>query len=228
MLEHVLRRARRIRCADVVVLATTRLPADDVLAQVGTEQGALVVRGSENDVLARFDLAADRAEADVIVRITADCPLLDPRLADRMIRMLNRTNVEYASNISPPTYPDGYDVEVMTRACLHRLASDSKLDYEREHVTARAREHPSDYLQVNLRSRVDYSSLRLTVDTAMDLARVEEILAEAGTTDIGLGGVIAVLRRRPDLRLLPGGLVRDVAYLAARNAHLGVPGTKPS
>jgi spore coat polysaccharide biosynthesis protein SpsF (cytidylyltransferase family) len=218
IVDHVLARAVRANCADVVVLATTLDPIDDVLVPIAHARGALVVRGAVQDVLSRFVAAADLVSPDVLVRLTADCPLLDPRLIDRVVRALVAEDGDYASNVEPPSYPDGYDVEAMTVGCLRRMAARATLPYMREHVTALAREHPEEFRRVSVTCRRDYSAVRLTVDTPEDLARVAAVLDATGRQDAGLGALLAALRSRPDLadgRRLPR---RDERYLAQRRA----------
>jgi spore coat polysaccharide biosynthesis protein SpsF (cytidylyltransferase family) len=218
MLDHVLARVARAAWADVVVLATTVDAGDDVLVPIAAARGALVVRGSVEDVLSRFVAAADLVQPDVLVRVTSDCPLLDPRLIDRVTGTLVAAGADYASNLEPPSYPDGYDVEAMTVECLRRIAAGAELPYLREHVTALARENSGQFRRVSVSCRQDYSNIRLTVDTPGDLARVEAVLAALGRDDGGLGAVLAALRARPDLRDASGLPARDERYLAQRLA----------
>ncbi len=220
ILTHVLTRAGAARCPDLVVLATTTSASDDPVAELGEQSGVVVVRGPKEDVLQRFVMAAEAVKADVVVRLTGDCPLLDPRLVDRVVRALLQSGSEYAGNVAPPTYPDGYDVEALTADCLARLDREATKDYEREHVTARAREHPESYRQVAVRCRRDLSRIRLTVDTPVDLDRVDRILDQyPDGTQPGLGAVLAILDRSPGL--LEGGAsaVRDEKYVAQRIAE---------
>jgi spore coat polysaccharide biosynthesis protein SpsF (cytidylyltransferase family) len=218
MLDHVLERALRSRCADVVVLATSTAKTDDALVGIAAARGVTVVRGPEDDVLERFRLALDEVRPGVVVRITADCPLLDPRLVDRVVRVLLDSGVDYASNIEPPSYPDGYDVEAITVGALSRVAAEARMPYHREHVTALAREKPELYSHTHVACRRDYSTIRLTVDIPADLARVEAILDATGDRLPGLGAVLAVLRERPDLRDQTGLPARDERYHAQRLA----------
>jgi spore coat polysaccharide biosynthesis protein SpsF (cytidylyltransferase family) len=200
-------------------MATTSSTGDDRVADLGESAGAIVVRGPEEDVLERFVLAQAAVEADVVVRLTGDCPMLDPRLVDRVVRALLKSGAEYAGNVTPPTYPDGYDVEALTAACLARLSREAIKNYEREHVTARAREHPEIYGQVAVRCRRDLSAIRLTVDTLADLERLDRILDHfPDGARPGLGAVLAVLSASPEL-LKGGGASRDEKYLAERRAE---------
>lgn len=177
VLAHVIERVSLAETVDEVVVATTVEPADDAVAELATACGAGVTRGSVTDVLGRYVLAADQHAADVVVRVTADCPLIDPTVIDAVVRAREAVDADYASNVEPPTYPEGYDVEALTTTCLRTLQVDVVADYEREHVTARIREHPDEYRTAQLLNDRDLSSIRLTVDVADDLARVRAILA---------------------------------------------------
>jgi len=219
LLAHVVSRVQRSRCVDTVVVATSTAPGDDAVATMAESLGAAAVRGPEEDVLARFVIAAREHHADVVVRITADCPLLDPRIVDRVVHALRRDDADYACNIVPPTYPDGYDVEAFTAACLARMDSEATLAYEREHVTPRAREHPNRYRVAMVRCRRDLSAVRLTVDVPADLDRIAAILtALPSDPPPGLGAVLAHLQRTPSLSMQKGLPQRDERYLAQRSA----------
>ena len=121
MLAHVIERVALAETLDDVVVATTVEEEDDVVANLAVACGARVSRGPVADVLSRYVLAAREHAADVLVRVTSDCPLVDPELIDRLVRMRASAEADYASNELPPTYPQGYDVEVLTTACLQRL-----------------------------------------------------------------------------------------------------------
>jgi spore coat polysaccharide biosynthesis protein SpsF (cytidylyltransferase family) len=219
MLAHVIERVARAHTVDRVVVATTEEPGDDAVVVLAAECGAAVTRGPVNDVLSRFVRAAADHEADVVVRITADCPLVDPAVVDRVVRARADRDVEYASNVEPATYPDGYDVEVFTRACLDRLDREAVLPHEREHVTARVREHPQDYRTANVAWDRDLSSIRLTVDVPADLERVAAVLkALPSSPPPGLAAVVAHLTAQRDLGQWDGRPERDERYRAQRDA----------
>jgi spore coat polysaccharide biosynthesis protein SpsF (cytidylyltransferase family) len=219
MVTHCLERVMAARSVDQVVLAIPVNRADDELATTAFGLGAEVVRGPEADVLGRFVKAAAATHAEVIVRITADCPLVDPRLVDRVVWTLLRDGSDYASNVAPPTYPDGYDVEALTRACLIRLNKEATKAYEREHVTARAREHPELFRHSLIRCRRDLSNLRLVVDTDEDLDRMERLLRHfPELSRPGLGAVLATLVVDKELAAASVSAERDSKYIAEREA----------
>lgn len=220
MLAHIIGRVARAATVHGVVVATTDDPADDPVAALATDCGAQVTRGPVDDVLSRFVLAAHDHAADVVVRITADCPLVDPDVVDGVVRLRAERGVEYAGNVAPATYPDGYDVEVMTIQCLERLDREALLPHEREHVTARVREHPDEYTTANLAWDRDRSAVRLTVDVPADLDRVAAVLALLPPDPPpGVSAVVGCL----DAQAGPGDdgqPERDERYRAQRDAAL--------
>jgi glutamate-1-semialdehyde 2,1-aminomutase len=174
MIEHLLERLARSKLLDEIVVATSIAPSNDRLADCVTMLGHRVFRGSEQDVLERYLLAAREAAADVIVRITGDCPLMDPAVVDQVIEAFLEANVDYASNVDPPSFPDGLDVEVFSRMALERAASEAVAPAEREHVTPYLRES-GNFNTYNIANPDDCSSLRWTVDEPVDLAIIRHV-----------------------------------------------------
>ena len=219
MLAHIIRRLQLAATLDAVVVATTDRSEDDAVAECADACGAGVTRGSLTDVLGRYVLAADEHNAGVVVRITADCPLVDPGLVDGLVRIRADADADYASNVLEPTYPEGYDAEVLTTGCLRRIDVESTRDYEREHVTPRIREHPDEYRTAQLRSDRDLTWIRLTVDVPADLERVRTILAALPPSPPpNLAAVVAYFETHTELwdqRHLPS---RNERYLAQRAA----------
>jgi spore coat polysaccharide biosynthesis protein SpsF (cytidylyltransferase family) len=221
VLAHVIDRVARARSVDRVVVATTVDPADDEVAALAQRCGTMVTRGPEDDVLTRFVMAADQCNADIIVRVTADCPLTDPDVIDAVVRARAQQRADYASNVDPPTFPDGYDVEVLTAACLARLDGEATLAHEREHVTARIRERGDLFTTTNVAYHRDVSQLRLTVDVPADLDRVAAVLAALpADPQPGIAAVLAVVETSGALGRLDGLPGRDERYRAQRDAAL--------
>jgi len=201
MLGHVLTRARAIRGIDAVVLATSDQDRDTPLTWVAREQGIEVVRGrcAEHDVLTRFEQAARAHDADIIMRLTGDCPLLDPSVCQRVLDMHREMpDVEYVSNDTTVSgYPDGLDVEVFTARLLY-AASRTVPEHaawvhgDREHVTSFMRRTQP---QVVLHCPTDWRHLKLSVDTADDLARVRMIYSQLSNGDYTLDATLAAARR---------------------------------
>src|SRR4051812_14503524 len=120
VLDHAIQRCRAIPSVDAVVIATTDREEDGAIVAAAERSGALVHRGSAEDVLARYAGAAKLAQADIVLRVTSDCPLIDPGICDRVIRLRAETGVDYAANNMPRLYPHGLDCEVFTRDGLDR------------------------------------------------------------------------------------------------------------
>ncbi len=168
-------RVARARSVDAICVATSVDPSDDALAACVAEAGIAVHRGSLDDVLDRFAGAARAHEAAIAVRLTGDCPLIDPELIDEAAGMIAGGGFDYASNSDPPTFPDGLDVEAMTMAALATACAEAKLGSEREHVTPFIRNHPERFRAGHVRAPVDLSALRWTVDYPDDLALIRAL-----------------------------------------------------
>lgn len=201
MLARVVNRCRRAALLADVVVATTTQPADEAIARLCEERGWPCVRGSEDDVLDRYHQAAEARRADVIVRITSDCPLIEPAVVDRTVKeFLDRQpGVDYACNVLPQrTFPRGLDVEVASRAALDRAWREDLNPAWREHVTLYIRRHPELFRLHGVMNDVDYSDLRWTVDEETDLALARRIYGHFGHDAFSWGDVLALLAGHPD------------------------------
>ena len=175
MLERLIERLRRVTKADAIQVATTTQVADDAIAALCAELGVQVHRGSESDVLQRYADAAQQAGADTVVRVTADCPLLDPALLDQALTRFAQGDCDYLSNMLPPTWPYGLAVEVFSRKALQDAAREAAQPDEREHVTPFLYCHPQRFSLCNLASPADLSHHRWTVDTPQDYTLVRRL-----------------------------------------------------
>jgi len=168
--------ARLSRCNTIAefVVATSVEPSDDLLVSHLTARGVNVFRGPEKDVLSRFAGAAEESHAEVVVRLTGDCPLIDPTVVDAVVRAYLADDVDYCSNIEPPTYPDGLDTEVFSIAAL-RLANSIATDpAHREHVTLYLRK-TDGFRRANVAHTADLSGIRLTLDEQADYIALQQI-----------------------------------------------------
>lgn len=196
MLQVMLDRVGRARRLDGIVVATSTLERDDAIASIAAAAGVEVFRGDEQDVLSRYAGAAATAGAETVVRLTADCPLIDPAVIDRVVDEYARGGADIASNNAPPvsarTYPDGMDAEAFSRAALERAHAEAVEPPHREHVT------PYVYATGRVR-RVDLpenrGDVRITVDHQDDLDLVREIVGAVGT-DASLDEILAYLDAR--------------------------------
>ena len=231
MLAHVVERAAAIPGVDGVVIATTVHPRDDRLAGWAQAAGLPCVRGSEDDVLDRFHDALERHPCDAIVRVTPDCPFLDPEVSGRVVAAWRGDpgRVDYASNVHPPTFPDGLDTEVIARSALAAAWREARWPSDREHVTPFVWRQPERFRQVAVRGDLDLSHLRWTVDTVADLEFARAVharLAPAVGERFGMRDVVALLAREPALAALNAGQSRNEGYarsLAAEAATAAPP-----
>ena len=167
---------KRLSCAsliDKIVLATTDSKLDNTLAEHVQNYGFDVARGSENDVLSRYFIAAQKYKPEIILRITGDCPLIDPTIVDDLIKLFVKKKVDYASNSNPATFPDGLDVEIFSYRALEITHHLAKNQFDREHVTPFMR--TSRFSNYCMKSKINYSDLRWTVDEEEDLKVIKHI-----------------------------------------------------
>ena len=209
MIELLLARLAQATQIDQIVVATTDNPRDQALVDFVCNLGYDCHRGSEVDVLDRYVGVARQAGADVLVRITGDCPLVDPGLVDESITRFKSCKVDYLSNTSPPTYPDGLDVEVFTFAALLRAWQETAKPFDREHVTPYLREK-AGFTQAQLSNCEDLSGLRWTVDEAADFEVVEKVFQHfAPDTLFGWQQVLELQRAKPAIFLVNQHLIRN-------------------
>jgi spore coat polysaccharide biosynthesis protein SpsF len=200
VLARVVRRLRRADLIDEIVVATTISAADNAIVSECERLSVAVFRGQENDVLDRYYHAAHWMNADAIVRITSDCPLIDPEITDNTIRAFINCKPDYASNALQRTYPRGLDTEVISCDALTRAWQEARFFYQRAHVTPYIYENPNRFRIVAVRGESDYSDLRWTLDTPEDLAFVRAIYERMDNNDsFSWRDVLALLEREPQL-----------------------------
>ena len=198
LLAFMLARVQRARTLDGVVVATTTAARDDEIARLAQSAGVQVFRGSEQDVLGRYEGAAQMSAAATVVRLTADCPLLAPEVIDRAVTAFATAHphADLVTNAPPSgrTYPDGMDVEVLARAALDRAYAGATDETDREHPTRYV--HSGGFEVRELHLDRDLGELRITVDDMDDLERVRAIVAALPTTCFTLDDVIDLLDRQ--------------------------------
>ncbi|MBT9172535.1 MAG: 8-amino-3,8-dideoxy-manno-octulosonate cytidylyltransferase [Syntrophomonadaceae bacterium] len=199
MLACVVRRAGRASLVTELVVATTEATADLAIADECRRLGVPFFCGAEHDVLDRYYQAASGRQADVVVRITSDCPFIDPQLIDRVIAEFQRHNgLDYVSNTLPPrTFPRGLDVEVVYFAALERAWLEDDNPAWREHVTPFIYRNPEKFRLYSVTSETDYSDLRLTVDTNEDMALARRVYGYFGHDRFSWREIIKALDRHP-------------------------------
>lgn len=180
LLDHHINRLKKSKYATQIILATTTKQSDDVIVEKYESVDIQVFRGSEDDVLERFYLASKAISAEIIVRVTSDCPLIDPVLIDEVIEMHIKTGADYTSNSQNETFPDGQDVEVINHKALEQAYQLAKEMYQREHVTPFIKENPSTFKISHFDSKINFKDIRMTVDTESDLEVINILLDKVG------------------------------------------------
>jgi spore coat polysaccharide biosynthesis protein SpsF len=171
------------------ILATSNNMSDDIIAKYAKQHQITCFRGDENNVLKRFvDCLSNYKNLDYIVRLTADCPLIDPIVIDECIKLIIETKVDYVSNCIEPTFPDGIDVEIFKYSSLINAFENANLNSEKEHVTPYIWNNSnikgkSMFSAITLKYKTDYSKIRLTVDETNDFNVVEELINKFGTNE---------------------------------------------
>lgn len=203
VLAHDIERVKQSKRIDQIVVATTTNQNDDVIVEEATRLGVSTFRGSEDDVLSRYYLAANENNADIVIRITSDCPLFDPIVLDDMLLFYLNNNYDIVSNAgSDPTtrtYPRGLDCEIFSFSDLEKAYKNAEEKYQREHVTPFIYENARNIYYY--KHSVDYSKYRWTLDTEEDwslISKIYEYLYK-GVHDFYLEDIIELINRHPEL-----------------------------
>lgn len=178
LLQYQVERLRQVKLADEIIIATTINMTDQPIVEFCEQFGIPYFRGSEKDVLSRYYYAAKDAHADVIVRITADCPVIDPQVIDKVVSYYysHQADYDYVSNALTSTYPIGMDTEVFSYKVLHEAYCEAREQPDREHVTPFIYRQPDRYRLANVAYERNESFRRLTVDTIEDFELIKRII----------------------------------------------------
>lgn len=202
MIWHIVDRLSHAKMLDKIIIATTTLFEDDLVEQFCNINNISFYRGSSNDVLSRYYETAKIYNADIVIRVTSDCPVIDPVIIDAMLmQFIQEDHIDYLSNTLDRTFPRGLDAEIFTFATLEKTFKETKLDYEQEHVTPYIYHNPDKFNIKNYANETDLSSYRWTVDTAEDFRLIEEIyscLYLQGKIFL-FKDILQLLENRPDL-----------------------------
>ena len=201
LLDYVIERLKFCEEIDDIVLAITISKKDDILEKYAKIKGVKYFRGSGEDVLRRYYDGANKYKADIIVRITSDCPLIDPRIVDTLIRKHIESKADYTTNIIKRTYPRGLDVEVFNFNVLEESYNIASEKYQREHVTPYIREHPEKFRLQNVeaKGRLNRPDIRTTVDTKEDFELIKRILLHFGNLHFTAEDIVDFLDRNLEL-----------------------------
>ena len=209
MIELLLTRLSQAKELDQIVVATSVDERNQPLVEHARKLGYACEQGSEGDVLDRFVQAARAFHADVVVRITGDCPLVDPELVDEVIRRFKTAGVDYFSNTNPPTYPDGLDIEVCSFNVLEQASQETSKPFDREHVTPYLREH-GRFKTASMQHIEDLSALRWTVDEPADFTVIEKVFQYFHPrTEFSWLEVLNLQQQQPDIFNINQHLIRN-------------------
>ena len=200
VLARVVNRTQRATTLDGIVIATTTESGDEVIVELCNSRGWAHFRGSEEDVLERYYQAARKYHADIVVRITSDCPLIEPEIIDLVVQeLLEDGSLDYVSNTLPPrTFPRGLDVEAMTFKTLERAWQEDKNPAWREHVTPYIYRTPEKFRLKAVTNEKDLSYMRWTIDTWEDLEFVRRIYNHFGHDQFFWHEVLDLLKEHPE------------------------------
>jgi spore coat polysaccharide biosynthesis protein SpsF len=202
LLEYQIERVKRAKTIDEIIIATTTKENDRPIVQLCQQLSIPYYRGSEEDVLSRYYEAATEFGVDVVVRLTSDCPIIDPNVIDKVVThyLENRDQYDYVSNTLTRTYPRGLDTEVMSYEVLKRAHEEAKELTYREHVTAYIYHHPDQFRLCNVSNEKDESKHRWTVDTEEDFLLIKNILETLYPINplFTLEDIIQILRDKPE------------------------------
>ena len=214
LLEHIIERIRFSKSISDIVIATTTSRADDIIANWAYNNSVKCFRGSETDVLNRYYESAKHFGARHIARITSDDPFKDPAIIDAVAELYFNERLDFAYNNNPPTFAEGLDTEIFSFEALGRAETEAHDPFEREHVTQHFYRNPRKFRQDNLKSAVDYSHLRWTVDTPDDLKMAEAVYKELYKPGqvFHAQEILNLLERKPEIALINQGVERSAMY----------------
>ena len=204
-LDLMLERVQRSKTVNKFIIATTLQASDTPIVELASKLGIECYRGSAENVLERF-LGASQSQPDqtMLVRLTADCPLHDPEVIDRAVRLFFAEQVDYVSKMDPPTFPDGIDVEVVSLSALRRSSALTQDVVDQEHVTLYIRQHPELFPHVNFECSKQLEQVRLTLDHPEDLELIREIFKAlyAKNAEFSFESAVDFLDENPEIRSL--------------------------
>ncbi|MCK4269682.1 MAG: glycosyltransferase family protein [Methanogenium sp.] len=203
LLYYSVAKVKNSKYIDKVVVATTTNEQDDEIVQWCIKNDILFYRGSEEDVLDRYYQAAKEQHADIVVRVTSDCPFVDPDIVDMVIDKLHESHADYVSNrLNSRTWPHGLDVEAFRFSALEETWCNGKTKPEREHVTPYIMNHPEKFKLVEVPLQENLSEYRLTVDYPEDLEFTRVMIEEYGADKMGWRDIIRILDQNKAIRII--------------------------
>ena len=201
MLWHIVNRVKRAELIDKIVIVTSTKKRDSSILKFAEQYGVASYAGSEEDLVDRHFQTAKKFKANAIVRITADCPLIDPQVIDRVIRHFLDGDFDYVSNVVKRTYPTGLDTEIISYSALEKAWKETKTPLQRWRFTIYLRNHPEMFKLGNVTHEEDISHMRWVVDTEKDLRFVREIYKALYKKNkiFYMKDILDLLKKRPEL-----------------------------
>ena len=213
MICHIINRVKKAKNIDQIILATSNTETDKILLDIAKKFKIIGFAGDEKDVLDRFYNAAITYAANPIVRITGDCPLVDPILLDKMVEFYQANDYDYMSNTIERTFPDGLDIEIFSSEVLKISNKEAKWLSEREHVTPYILKNQNDFRIYNYKNKQNLSNLRWCVDEEDDLIMIRKIYQEMRPNQFfSTDDALKIILKRPDISKINSGIMTNEGY----------------
>ena len=201
---------------DKLVIATSTDKSDDAIVEFAKRKNIEVFRGSLDDVLSRYYKCATKYKKNIdklnIIRVTGDCPVIDPKVVDEVIESYEKGNFDYVSNTLKATYPDGLDTEIFSFEALEEAYKNATLKSEREHVTLYIKNNKK-FKKFNYEAEEDFSHLRFTIDEKEDFVLIKNVLENFEDVNFSYLDIISFLTKKPQLLLINSHIQRDEGLL---------------
>ena len=199
VLDYVIQQLKHCKNIEKIIIATTSLKEDDIIETFGKNNNILYFRGNSLDVLDRYYQCAKLHNLTIIIRITADNPLIDPNIVEKVLTKFKSHSYDYISNTVVRSFPYGIETEVFSFDALEKAWNNAKNDNEREHVTPYFYNNPKKFKVYNIKNQNDLSSLRWTVDQIEDFTLVKNIISKIDKRPILMDDIVSLLTKEPDL-----------------------------
>lgn len=217
VLFYVINQIQNCKLIDEMVIATTTLGEDDKIDEYAKKMGITCFRGSTKDVLDRYYQCAKKFSFSKIVRITADCPLIDPTLVDQVVGKFKSEICDYATNFIPRTFPQGTDTEVFSFTALEKAWKNAKKPSEREHVTPFIYNNKDKFRISTIIYSKNISNLKWTIDRLEDLKLVKAIISKIHKRPILMNDILKLISKEPDLININKNYIMNEGYLNSLN-----------
>ena len=214
MIWYSIERIKKIQGVKQGILATTKNSQDKILLRIAKECNILSFTGKTYDVLDRYYQCAIEFNADPIIRITGDCPLIDPVIIKKMLEKYMKNDYDYLTNTFPPTFPDGLDVEIFSFKTLQKIVREAKLSSEKEHVTSYIHNHPKKFNISNYKNNEDLSKFRLTVDEKQDMTLIKKIYKKMKPkVNFSMKSILKIISEEPNILKINSNISRNKGYV---------------